>query len=517
MTARTFLHEYFCHAESQAVVSLFRGHNSVGLSCSESFQIKQCEDIDECKKFAGHVCSLHATCENTYGSFKCLCKDGFAIAKDARNCDGKFEQTYYPEQLASGKKKLPDIDECSLGIANCAQKCVNIPGSYQCICERGYRLGADGITCEDINECTLWAGSGDDLCMGSCVNTPGSYRCQCPAGYEIQSDGRTCKDIDECAKGQCQGNDQICVNTLGSFKCHIINCPTNYVHDKNYKNRCNRVRRLCDSLTEEECKNHPVRISWEFTSIPRQEPISSRRTSITLFTVRGPTSPSSSVQFELKLKDAIPEKYYVLPAVRSNFLLQKGEERNAAVIALRDSLDGPQEIILELILRLSIDGIFQSKYIANLVINVAAHRRQRITPLSDSFNVMSCSVVDDGYSCLKQCHPGDPTCISNHTREILYQFRGLPSTKHIRHPIEVSRVRTQMDTPFSVEYRIDKANRDKFAVQQDRNIGIVKLTAPLWGPTTELVRLHINTYSRSRVLLAHNVALITIYVSPYTF
>lgn len=58
------------------------------------------------------------------------------------------------------KVDFADIDECNLGIAQCAQKCVNIPGSYQCICERGYRLGADGITCEDIDECTLWAGSG---------------------------------------------------------------------------------------------------------------------------------------------------------------------------------------------------------------------------------------------------------------------------------------------------------------------------------------------------------------------
>lgn len=28
-----------------------------------------------------------------------------------------------------------------------------------------------------------------------------------------------------------------------------------------------------------------------------------------------------------------------------------------------------------------------------------------------------------------------------------------------------------MDTPFSVEYKIDKVNRDTFMVQQDRNIG----------------------------------------------
>nr|CDQ00427.1 Bm4501, isoform c [Brugia malayi] len=368
--------------------------------CSAGFEFndttKRCEDVDECKKFAGHVCSLHATCENTYGSFKCHCKDGFKIAKDARNCD--------------------DIDECSLGKANCAQKCINIPGSYQCICERGYRLGADGVTCEDIDECTLWAGSGDDLCMGRCINTPGSYKCQCPVGYEIQEDGRTCKDVDECAKGECQGNDQICVNTLGSFKCHVIRCPLNYMHDKNYKNRCNRLSHLCDSLTEEACKNHAIRISWEFTSIPKQEPISSRRTSITLFTVRGPTSPSSNVQFELKLKSAIPEKFYVLPAVRSNFLLQKSEEKNGAIIALRDSLDGPQEI---------------------------------------------------------------------------------------------SHVRAQMDTPFSVEYKIDKANRDRFVVQQDQNIGIVKMIAPIEGPKTVVVMLHLNIYSRSHVLLTHNIAIIT--------
>lgn len=66
-----------------------------------------------------------------------------------------------------------------------------------------------------------------------------------------------------------------------------------------------------------------------------------------------------------------------MPAVRSNFLLQKGDERNTAIVALRESLDGPQEITLELVLRLSVDGVFQSKYIANLVINVASHKRQK--------------------------------------------------------------------------------------------------------------------------------------------
>uniref|UniRef100_A0A915BL81 Fibulin-1 n=1 Tax=Parascaris univalens TaxID=6257 RepID=A0A915BL81_PARUN len=314
--------------------------------CSAGYEFNEttmrCEDIDECNKFAGHVCSLHATCENTIGSFECHCKDGFKLATDARNCD--------------------DIDECELGIAKCAQKCINIPGSYQCICKRGYQLGADGITCEDIDECSLWAGSGDDLCMGGCINTPGSYICNCPPGYEIQKDAKTCKDIDECERGECQGTDRICVNTLGSFKCHHIECPPNYIHDKHYKNN-----------------------------------------------------------------------------------------------------------------------------------------------------------VEDGYSCLKRCHPHDAICMGNHTREILYQFRSLPSMRFIRQPIEVSRIRAQLDTPFSVEYRIDRSNKRTFAVEQDRNIGIVKLIAPLKGPSSVMVRLHINTYSRTHVLLAHNVALIRVYISKYYF
>lgn len=38
-------------------------------------------------------------------------------------------------------------------------------------------------------------------------------------------------DVDECAMGECAGSDKVCVNTLGSFKCHSIDCPTNYIHD----------------------------------------------------------------------------------------------------------------------------------------------------------------------------------------------------------------------------------------------------------------------------------------------
>ncbi|PAV70880.1 hypothetical protein WR25_14670 [Diploscapter pachys] len=318
---------------------------------------KRCEDIDECKKFAGHVCDLSAECINKIGSFECKCKPGFQLAADKRKCD--------------------DVDECSIGLAKCEQRCINTPGSYQCICDRGFALGVDGLTCEDIDECSVWAGSGNELCMGGCINTKGSYLCQCPPGYKIQPDGRTCVDIDECsASGECQGSERVCVNTLGSFKCHQIECPENYIHDYNNKNRCNRVQNACLGLAPSVCiARYPLYITWQFISLARQVPISPHRPAITLFKVTAPSQGDVQVQFELTQKSAITGNPSVIPAVRANFLLQKGEKRNSAVVTLRDSLDGPQTVTLELILRMSRNGVATNNYLATLVIDVSAHKR----------------------------------------------------------------------------------------------------------------------------------------------
>ena len=50
---------------------------------------------------------------------------------------------------------LIDINECLLNIDRCAHNCVNTNGSYSCGCESGYRLRADGHSCEGLLEtCT---------------------------------------------------------------------------------------------------------------------------------------------------------------------------------------------------------------------------------------------------------------------------------------------------------------------------------------------------------------------------
>ena len=82
-----------------------------------------------------------------------------------------------------------DIDECAEGTAGCAQICTNIPGSYFCSCESGYRLASDRLGCDDIDECA------EDLlsnCSQTCINSIGGYNCSCNPGYQLASDGQMC-------------------------------------------------------------------------------------------------------------------------------------------------------------------------------------------------------------------------------------------------------------------------------------------------------------------------------------
>lgn len=74
--------------------------------------------------------------------------------------------------------------------ANCQHDCVNTWGSYYCTCRQGYRLEADGKTCQDINECLTQNGG----CTHQCVNIPGGHYCKCPEGVTMGFDNKTCHE-----------------------------------------------------------------------------------------------------------------------------------------------------------------------------------------------------------------------------------------------------------------------------------------------------------------------------------
>ncbi|CAG9531889.1 unnamed protein product [Cercopithifilaria johnstoni] len=75
-----------------------------------------------------------------------------------------------------------DIDECVFNFP-CKYKCENTEGSYKCLCPEGYRVEQNN--CIDINECLYDPCAENELCfnqLGSyeCLTTP------CPADYHLE-------------------------------------------------------------------------------------------------------------------------------------------------------------------------------------------------------------------------------------------------------------------------------------------------------------------------------------------
>merc|ERR1719310_984990 len=95
---------------------------------------------------------------------------------------------------------------------------MNMPGTFQCVCEPGLVL-LDKLAC-DVDECATENGG----CSHTCKNLAGGYTCECPPGYQLDEDvEKTCIDINECATEpdlvKCSGDGSSCKNTPGSFEC----------------------------------------------------------------------------------------------------------------------------------------------------------------------------------------------------------------------------------------------------------------------------------------------------------
>ncbi|XP_023125210.2 low-density lipoprotein receptor-related protein 1 isoform X1 [Amphiprion ocellaris] len=74
----------------------------------------------------------------------------------------------------------------------CQVHCAVTHDGPRCYCRHGYEVAADGKTCKDFNECSVYG-----TCSQTCTNTDGSYICGCVEGYLLQPDNRSCKAKNE--------------------------------------------------------------------------------------------------------------------------------------------------------------------------------------------------------------------------------------------------------------------------------------------------------------------------------
>ncbi|XP_043120290.1 latent-transforming growth factor beta-binding protein 4 isoform X2 [Puntigrus tetrazona] len=277
------------------------------VSCRPGFDLLngQCSDIDECRRTPS-PCLSAGRCENTPGSYRCLCRTGYRFqanacvdvneCEDPLQCPGQecvnSQGSYRCVSCRPGfglkNGACSDIDECRQTPAVCANGlCENTLGSFRCVCRTGYRL--QGGSCADVNECEdplqcpgqecvnsqgsyrcvscrpgfgLKNGACSDVdecrqtpevCVnGRCENNMGSYSCVCRPGFRLE--GNVCKDVNECENElQCPGKE--CVNSIGSFKC--VSCQPGFEVLDGQCQDIDECRQNPTRCTNGQCMNTP--------------------------------------------------------------------------------------------------------------------------------------------------------------------------------------------------------------------------------------------------------------------
>ncbi|NWX20625.1 TRBM protein, partial [Aegotheles bennettii] len=153
-------------------------------------------------------------------------------------------------------RDAPGAWPCRLANGGCEGTCSEeggrprclCPDGFVCMCDSGYRLAADGSSCEDDDDCAIVP----RLCEQVCVNTEGGFECRCHLGYEMV-EGH-CRPVSRCYEASCE---QQCEDVPGGYRC---SCFPGYAVDPREPTRCllhcnhSQCPAECDPYTEScEC------------------------------------------------------------------------------------------------------------------------------------------------------------------------------------------------------------------------------------------------------------------------
>nr|XP_019597875.1 PREDICTED: prolow-density lipoprotein receptor-related protein 1 isoform X3 [Rhinolophus sinicus] len=185
------------------LLSLFSALVSAAIDAPKTCSPKQfaCRDQITCIS-KGWRCDGERDCPDGSDEAPEICPQSKAqrCQPNEHNCLGT-ELCVLMSRLCNGVQDCMDgSDEgphCRELRSNCSQlgcqhHCVPTLNGPTCYCNNSFQLQADGKTCKDFDECSVYG-----TCSQLCTNTDGSFTCGCVEGYLLQPDNRSCKAKNE--------------------------------------------------------------------------------------------------------------------------------------------------------------------------------------------------------------------------------------------------------------------------------------------------------------------------------
>ncbi|XP_059169978.1 uncharacterized protein LOC131951651 [Physella acuta] len=213
-----------------------RGWNGTCV-CLYGYTGSRCdEDVDECLQ---SPCGPDMDCINTHGSFEChlagscgnwtwgedcnnTCNCNRNSTMDCRGWNGTCVCLYG----YTGSRCDEDVDECLQSPCGPDMDCINTHGSFECHLAGSCGNWTWGEDCNNTCNCNRNSTMDCHGWNGTCV---------CLYGY---TGSRCDEDVDECLQSPC-GPDMDCINTHGSFECHLAGSCGNWTWGKDCNNTCN--------------------------------------------------------------------------------------------------------------------------------------------------------------------------------------------------------------------------------------------------------------------------------------
>ncbi|CAI5474482.1 unnamed protein product [Closterium sp. Yama58-4] len=159
------------------------------------------------------ACGSNGKCiKDSAGVASCVCNTGFVLQADKVTCTGAYVLMCDCEK--------PRSDTCVLKKCGGNSKCVkSAAGVASCVCDTGFVLQPDGVTCTDT--CALKACGVNGKCI---KDSAGAASCICDPGFVLQADKTTCTDT--CVLKKCGSNSKCVKSAAGVASCV---CDTGFV------------------------------------------------------------------------------------------------------------------------------------------------------------------------------------------------------------------------------------------------------------------------------------------------